>query len=216
MAAAGGNVDSVLPTYISTFLPDWFGYLFMLAILSAGMSTLSSQFHTIGTAVGRDFFEQYLMKGRVRTGAQSGVAVTRIGILIALVASAWFAFNMGAGVIARATAIFFGLMASCFLAPYALSLYWKGLTGKGAVAGSLTGFGVALFCYLFLHGKEAAVFGVCQALFGRPVLFSALTHVDQLVFSGPLALIVTILVSRLTKVENPEQVERCFASLERS
>ena len=215
VAAAGGNVDAVLPTYISDYLPDWFGYLFMLAILSAGMSTLSSQFHTIGTSVGRDFFEQFLMKGRVKTGEQSGVVITRIGIVLALIASAWFAFNMGAGVIARATAIFFGLMASCFLSPYALSLYWRKLTRKGAVSGALAGFAAALFCYLFLHAKEATVFGVCQALFGKPVLFPVLGNVDQLVFSGPLSLLVTAAVSLSTGVENPDQVETCFASLER-
>ncbi len=214
VTAAGGNVDAVLPTYIDTYLPDWFGYLFMLAILSAGMSTLSSQFHTIGTSVGRDFFEQFLMKGRVKTGEQSGVIVTRIGIVLALIASAWFAFNMGAGVIARATAIFFGLMASCFLPSYALSLYWRRLTKRGAVSGALAGFFAAVFCYLFLHTKEAAVFGICQAVFGRPVLFPALGDVDQLVFSGPLALAVTVIVSLATGVENPDMVDRCFASLE--
>lgn len=213
IAAAGGNTDAVLPTYINTYLPSWFSYLFMLAILSAGMSTLSSQFHTIGTSIGRDFFEQYLMKGRVKSGEQSGVIITRIGILAALIASAWLAFNMGAGVIARATAIFFGLMASCFLSPYALSLYWRGLTRKGAIAGVLTGFIVACFYFLFMHTKEAVVFGLCQALFGRPVLVPALGNVDQLVFSGPLSLLATVVVSLLTKVENPDDVALCFKNL---
>lgn len=52
----GGNSDKIIPAFIADALPSWFGYLFMLVIISAGMSTLSSQFHTIGTSIGRDFF----------------------------------------------------------------------------------------------------------------------------------------------------------------
>ena len=45
----------IMPEFINHAMPSWFVYLFMLALLSAGMSTLSSQFHTMGTALGRDF-----------------------------------------------------------------------------------------------------------------------------------------------------------------
>ena len=38
-------------------MPDWFAALFMLCILSASMSTLSSQFHTMGASVGSDIYK---------------------------------------------------------------------------------------------------------------------------------------------------------------
>ncbi|NCB07556.1 MAG: sodium:solute symporter family protein, partial [Bacteroidia bacterium] len=60
--AAKGNVDLIIPGYINAAMPEWFIYLFMLALLSAGMSTLSSQFHAMGTSIGRDFFENIFPK----------------------------------------------------------------------------------------------------------------------------------------------------------
>ena len=53
---AEGNTDKVIPAFIASAMPSWFSYLFMLVILSAGMSTLSSQYHAIGTSIGRDFY----------------------------------------------------------------------------------------------------------------------------------------------------------------
>ena len=54
--AAGGNVDSVIPLYINTAMPDLFVIIFMLTLLSAAMSTLSSLYHTMGTALVYDLW----------------------------------------------------------------------------------------------------------------------------------------------------------------
>jgi len=40
IAVAGGNPDLVIPIFIRDAMPVWFGYIFMLVILSAAMSTL--------------------------------------------------------------------------------------------------------------------------------------------------------------------------------
>ena len=116
------------------------------------------------------------------------------------------------GVIARATAIFFGIMASAFLAPYIASLYWKRLTRPGMTAGILTGFAVSVFTFLFINEKVAAVFGICKLLTGRITLADGIiTVADPLVFALPLSVIATIAVSLITKVENKEQIEKLFA-----
>ena len=52
------NTGSIIPTYITSAMPSWFGMMFLLTLLSAAMSTLSSQFHAIGTSIGRDVYEQ--------------------------------------------------------------------------------------------------------------------------------------------------------------
>jgi len=209
---AGKNLDIVIPVFIEKLMPSWFVYLFMLVILSAAMSTLSSQFHAIGTSVGRDVYEYGIGRGRRdRRTEAAGTLITRIGIILALIMTAWFAFNMEAGVIARATAIFFGIMASCFLAPYMGVLFWKRLTRKGMIAGILAGFLTVVFCFLFLHGKEAAVFGICRLLTGRDTLLGGVwPFVDPLVFALPVSALFTLLVSLLTKVENEETVLKCF------
>ncbi len=208
IAAAKGNSDKIIPLFIKTAMPTWFGYLFMLVILSAGMSTLSSQFHTIGTSIGRDFYSS----GKRVKGKESGeLLVTRVGIIIGILVTVFLGLEMGAGVIARATAIFFGLMASSFLAPYTAALYWKRLTRKGAIAGILGGIGVAVFSFLFLHAKEAAVFGLCKALTGKTTLLGgSWQFVDPLVLALPVSIILTIVVSLVTKVENENKLPAIF------
>ena len=209
--AAKGNSDKVIPLFIRDALPTWFGYLFMLVILSAGMSTLSSQFHTIGTSIGRDF---YSSGKESKDKGQSEMLVTRIGIVIGILVTVLLSLKMGAGIIARATAIFFGLMASSFLAPYAAALYWKGLTKKGAISGILGGVLTAVFSFLFLHGKEAAVFGVCKALTGKTTLLGGVwPFVDPLVLALAVSVILTIVVSFATKVENEHQLGTAFKGI---
>ena len=66
-------------------MPVWFVYLFMLTLLSAAMSTSSSQFHTLGTAIGRDFVEKALLAGKQ---FKYTVGITRIGILLGAVVAA--------------------------------------------------------------------------------------------------------------------------------
>ena len=41
------------PLFINKAMPEWFGAVFMLCILSASMSTLSAQFHTMGRLSGQ-------------------------------------------------------------------------------------------------------------------------------------------------------------------
>ena len=59
--AAGGNVDSIMPIFINDAMPDVFIAIFMLTLLAAAMSTLSSLYHAMGTALACDLW------GRVRS-----------------------------------------------------------------------------------------------------------------------------------------------------
>ncbi len=215
IAAAEGNVDRVIPLYLDAAMPSWFSIVFILVILSAAMSTLSSQYHAIGTSVSRDIIEQGFLKGR-ETKSGTVVTITRIGVLVSLLLTVLLAMEMGGGVIARATAIFFGLMASCFLAPYTAALFWKRFTRAGAIAGIISGFTVSIFCFLFMHGKEAAVFGLCEALCGRTTLFGGIWPViDPMVFAFPVSILFTVAVTLLTKPEVDLPLENAFAGVGR-
>lgn len=208
--SSGGspNVDEVIPLYIAKAMPQWFSYAFMLVIVSAAMSTLSGQFHATGTAISRDIYHTL----RKKESNELGVLVSRLGVIISILTTVILAVNMKPGIIARATAIFFGIMASGFLAPYTAALFWKKLTRKGMIAGILSGMIVVIFGFLFLHSKEAAVFGICKALTGHDSLFGIGVgqYVDPLVFALPVSAFFTIFISLITKVENEETVEECF------
>lgn len=159
------DLDKIIPLFIDRATPEWFSAVFMLCILSASMSTLSSQYHTMGAAFGADMFRKL---GRSKNpNSTQGV---RIGILIAILASYIICYTLSPGIIAKGTALFMGVCAGTFLPAYFCALYWKKATKAGALASLWTSGLVSLFAMLFLHKAEAVPVGLCKALFGKEVL----------------------------------------------
>jgi solute:Na+ symporter, SSS family len=77
-AMPGGNIDLIIPTFISEIMPTWFLYLFMIALLSAAISTLSSLIHVQGTSLGKDILETLGVR------QQDSTLMTRGGVLVAV------------------------------------------------------------------------------------------------------------------------------------
>lgn len=206
IAVAGGNHDLIIPTFINAAMPSWFVYLFMITLLSAAMSTLSSQFHAMGTSVGHDFYEK-VFKTKTNT-----ILVTKFGIIIAIVISIILGYQLPAGIIARGTAIFFGVCAATFLPAYFGAIYWKRATRQAAVKSVIAGFLSSLFCLLFLHQKEAAALGLCKFIFGKEILISKFPWpvVDPILIALPISAIVLIVATLTTKPLPKNHVEECF------
>lgn len=203
---SAGSIGKVIPHFINTAMPKWFAFIFLFALISAAMSTLSSQFHTMGTAVGRDLIEQ------VKGGGNS-VKVTRIGIIIMIAFSVAlaYAFDKQPAIIARSTAIFFALCASVFLPSFIAGLFWKRMTKKGAIASMIVGLCASSFWLLFVHFKEAKALGLCKAVFGTNSLLSGkIIFVDALIIALPLSIITAILVSLITKPMCKNHLKKCF------
>jgi len=207
---AKGDIGSIIPAYITKAMPKWFGLIFLLTLLAAAMSTLSSQFHALGTSIGRDVYEQI-------TGRHGkGIAATRIGIVIGIVVAVIFGFyaKETAYIIARATAIFFGLCGAAFLPAYIGGLFSKRITRPAAVASMLTGFGASAFWLVFVKAKEAGAIGLVQKFTGgKPSILADYPNwpeVDPIVVALPLAIIVVIVVSMLTKPMDRAHVDYCF------
>ena len=202
IAVAGGNVDKIIPKFINAMMPDWFIAVFMVTLLAAAMSTLSSQFHTIGSALGRDVFQTVLNGDSRKT-----VKVTRVAISIGILFSIILAYILPPSIIARGTAIFFALCASSFLPAYLGGLYWKKATKQGAIASTIFGFAASLIYLTFIHAKEAKELGISKLIFGKEVLASfPWTVIDPLVVVLPLSAIIFVVVSLFT-LERTEIVE---------
>lgn len=204
--AAGGNVDKIIPIFINATLPSIVLYIFALTMLSAAMSTMSSLFHVTGSSIGHDI---------VRTLSRSGkasVPITRGGVVFGIIVSVVVAAFLPPGIVARGTAIFFGVSAAAFLPAYAGALYWKRATTAGVWASISVGVGASLFGLLFLHAKESASLGLCRLIFRKPCLISAHPWpvVDPFVYALPLALLTLIVVSLCTKPLDKHLIERCF------
>ncbi len=211
--AAAGSPDNVIPLFIKENMPEWYTALFMITLLAAAMSTMSSQFHTMGSAIGHDIMEKGL-----GLKSQKPVRVMRVAMLVAILfttLTAWYLpafFKDGATIIVNGTSLFFGLCAGSFLAIYGLGLFWRGLSRAGAISGFLSGLAVSVFCLFFVFEKVSAPLGLCKFFFGVSSLAAGMPvkDVDPLVFAVPVSLVFTVLVSLLSERFADAHVDACF------
>ena len=214
LVAAGGN-DKIIPAFIQSFTPSWFAVLFMLTLVAAAMSTLSSQFHTMGTAAGRDVYQKAL------NGKGNSIIINKTGVLVGIFISvilAYFAskLDMSMQIIATGTALFFGLCAASFLPAYVAALYVKKIATKAIIAGMVTGFLVGIFWIFFIHEKQATSLQICNLIFDKSSLLKdtswvKLSMVDAIVIALPISAIVTIVVGLFKKTElSEEHIDKCF------
>ncbi len=207
-----GNSDTIIPRYVNSAFPKWFGVLFLMTLLSAAMSTLSSQFHTMGTAIGRDIFEPMLGGNTQRT-----VQVTRIGIVIGLIAALVLGKMVRGNIVALATAIFFGVCGAAFLPSFVGGLFWRRMTRVGAASSILTGVTVSILWIVFINAKTAIGLGICQLLFGKATLLPlscspTWSVVDPLLVALPLSAIVAVVVSLATRPLPEKHVTYVFGA----
>jgi SSS family solute:Na+ symporter len=204
---SAGAVDKVMPLFITMAMPKWFSFIFLFALISAAMSTLSAQFHTMGTAIGRDIFETVFHKKPLNS-----MLITRVGVVIMIVfaVTLGYFFDKQPAIIARSTAMFFALCASVFLPAYAGGLFSRSVTKTAAVASMAVGFVTSMFWILLVHFQEAKALGFCQWLFGVDSLFSGkIIYIDALVFALPLSALTLIVVTKFSK-GGEELAEKAF------
>jgi SSS family solute:Na+ symporter len=228
IVAAKGSVEGIIPMYLQSAMPEWFSVLFMLTLISAAMSTLSSQFHVMGTSLGRDLVEQSL--GQKKGG--KGILATRIGVFAGILVAVYLSYVMemkfgktGTAIVARGTAIFFGLCACAFLPMYVGALWSRGITKAGATAGLLSGSLSSLFWILFVQEKASTALLLCSKLFGTRSLAISMVDgkevfaktgpfvwafVDPLLIGLPIAILVTVIVSKFTRKFDEEHLNKCM------
>jgi len=209
---AKGVSDKIIPTFIETAMPKWFGIVFLLTLLAAAMSTLSSQFHTLGTAAGRDVFER-LTGGPGAGGSNRTIFIVRSAILLGLILAVtlgYFAQKEQAFVsfIARATAIFFGLCSAAFLPSFIGGLFFRRMTKAGAIASMIVGAVVTVFWLAYVKMPECTVIGLVK----KSILADAPNwpYVDSLLIALPLSTITALVVSLLTRPPDAAHLARCF------
>jgi SSS family solute:Na+ symporter len=205
-----GNADNIMPAFISAALPLWFAYVFMITLLSAAMSTLSAQFHLQGTALGHDIFETVFGR-KVR----SSVLIARLGIIVGVIIAVILGFILPPNIIAVGTAIWYSIAAAAFLSMYAFACFWKRSTKAGVITGLVVGTFASIFWLVFEFGESAGALGICKAITGKTVLVATAPWptVDSIVIALPIAFVLTVVVSLLTKPPSKEHLEKCFSGI---
>jgi len=190
------NVDNIIPIYINDAMPPVIVVLFMLTLLAAAMSTLSSIFHTMGSAAGHDLWinlQRSRLMGKKNVKDEhphSTLKANKIGTGIMIVASIAIAYVMPGSIIARATAMFMGLCAAAFLPMYTYGLFSKKPPYRLAAVLSLTVGAVVWFVWTaFFHIAESKPLGICQGLFGKPALLALpWQNVDPMIIALPCSI----------------------------
>ncbi len=224
IAAAGGKTGQIIPLFMDKFMPSWLSDVFFVTLIAAAMSTVSSQFHAMGTAASRDIYE-VISPNKSERGS---IISTRIGIFLTFIWSVFLAEALpqifsakGEAIIARGTAVFFGLCAASFLPLFIGGLYSRSITKAGALWGCGIGFISTAFWLLFVKNKEAQIFEICRIFTGKDSLAADLQpympswviigEVDPIVIALPIAIIVTVLVSMFTKKFSNKHLDNCFS-----
>ena len=226
----GGNMDSIIPTFISTALPEWFVYIFLLSLLAAAMSTLSSQYHTQGTSLGHDIVDAFKNRGfsegyteeELKESATTKVTrfrfttINQVGILIAVVLSLIIGLSLPGSIVALGTSLFMGLCAAAFLPIYCAALFWKRATRTGVLAGLFSGIFTSLFLLVFVFKKTATGLGICKFIFGVDMLINVLPwyNIDVMIFAIPVSTFFLIVVSLLTQPMDDKIIDRAFKGLD--
>ena len=209
----GGNIDKIIPTFITLALPEWFVYIFLLSLIAAAMSTISSQLHTQGTAFGVDIY------GTIREKSKQidQITISRVGILIAIILALIMAFSLPGSVVALGTSLFFEVCAAAFLPVFLGALYWKGITKLGAIAGILSGTFISLFWLIFVFAKTATGLGICKFLLGVETIMPTAPwpFIDVMLIAVPVSAIFTIVVSLLTKAPSQEVIDKAFSNIDK-
>ncbi len=212
--ASPPNIDKIIPNYVTSYFPEWFGTFFLLAMFAASMSTLSGQFHAAGTSLGRDFYEKGLA-ARV----SNVLTVNRLAALVSVLVAMGCAFILPESIIAKATAFFFGLCSATFLPMFILGLYWKNMTRAGAIASMLGGFAISFVILMFFHTGVSKPLGICKAIFGVDSLLASqapgsfwfnMQFIDPNIVAMPLAFLIALAVSNSSAKFEDKHLQACW------
>ena len=180
--------DLIVPTLLTTHLPQLLLALILLLVLSASMSTLSSLVLVSSSAVAIDL---YPLRLDPKTGKDRSVAMMRFLSLIFIIVS-YFISRFQISIIVYLMSLSWGVVSGSFAAPYILGLYSRRVTKAGAYAGLLTGATVMIILFFTLGASRSPLAASIAIL-------------------TPFA--VVSLVSSFTKAPDKELLDRAFAGL---
>ncbi|HTY47105.1 MAG TPA: sodium:solute symporter family protein [Methanomassiliicoccales archaeon] len=201
----GGSkfIDNIIPTFINLSMDQTVVTLFLLTLLAAAMSTLSSLFHVMGSAAGYDLWSVLITKGRFKkyanseSSAKGSLLINRVATLLVIVVSLALALGLpkSGGFIAIATAMFFGICASAFLPLFVHVLFAKKPSKLAAELSLAVGTLVWVFWTLFVFAKDSAVYGISHALFGTDnIIGKPWSIIDPIMIALPLSTVTLIVV----------------------
>ncbi len=136
-----GGTDYLIPNLLSNAgLSDVLVGIVLVLLIAASVSTLTSITLTAATTFTMDIVRDKFIKDKERDLTH----ITKITCVVFVILSFFLAWKGEGTPILDMMSYSWGIISGSFLAPYAVSLYWKKLNAKGAWAGMIGGFIVAM------------------------------------------------------------------------
>lgn len=203
---AGAPDAQVIPVMLSVAIPSGLIGVIAVLILSASMSTLSSVSLASASVIAIDIY-----KGAINKKAEDKRVntVMRLLCLLFVVISVVLAVlneHLHIAAIAYMMGISWGTLAGCFMGPYVLGLLWKRVTVPAVWASCISSLVLTVsLIFVFGYDKNGWSCNFTTAL-KDGVATSPMIGVICMIFS----LIVTVLVSLMTKKPNDEILYSAF------
>jgi cation/acetate symporter len=151
------------------------------------------------SAISHDIYANVICKGTPKAGTELRVSkIASIGIGLAAI---------GLGIVfekqnlAFMVGLTFGIAASANFPTLILSMYWKGLTTRGAIAGTVVGLGAAVLFVVLSKAVWVTVLGNAAPVF---------PYEQPALFSMPLAFLAAWLVSVLDRSARAERERAAY------
>lgn len=177
-AGGAGHPDYLIPNMLDQAgLPVILIGIVLVLLIAASVSTLSSITITASSTVTMDLLKERFFP---RLSSVGTARITKVFCAVFVVLS-YFIANTRTPILDMMS-YSWGILSGCFLAPYAVSLYWKGINRAGAWAGMIAGFVAAappVMCKLFFPAASLPFFGKVADLGPH---FACLAMVLSLVF----------------------------------
>jgi sodium/proline symporter len=155
IGAAGGIADKeqLMPMLARQFLPEWLAVIMICGAIAAMMSTADSQLLMSASAISEDIYRRLL---RPDAPERTLVAVGRWATLSVGVLALVMAWRIEAFVYTLVLFAWAGLGAA-FGPPLVLSLWWRGTSRAGVLAGFVAGTAVTV-TWFFVAGLRARMY----------------------------------------------------------
>ncbi|MDM0117451.1 cation/acetate symporter ActP [Variovorax sp. J22R133] len=175
---------------------------FLAAVTFATILAVVSGLALAGaSAISHDLYANVIRRGRTDEAAE--VRVTKQATLVIGAIAVALGIVFKGQNLAFLVALAFNVAASANFPPLVLSMYWKGLTTRGAVAGGLAGLVSSVVLVILSPG-------VWKAVLGNPVAIFPYDH--PALFSMTLAFVAAYVASKLDRSPRAQREREAFAA----
>ena len=157
------NPDAVMPLLVSMLLPEFGRHVFVLAIVSAALSTVTALFHIAASAVAEDV-----------PARRSTRTSWLFGIVLCILVSGGAA-QVSGQLIAVLCTTSWSVVGATVLVPYLALVRWNQQNALAAWMSAVAGFGTCMVWYLFAYGPAAALQPLIGSMGHIPPFFVGLT-----------------------------------------